>query len=372
MRDVGLWQYQALTALIAVACGCATGAPERPEREERPIPELIGTDAGVDDEASGPEGRDPGARDAAASDVDLDVDDPADAASEPEPADADDAREQRAASAGSGAPSMGGATQSDEDEACVAAQLLWSEGFESGDYGNWSSQSYGAESDDDCLDSAISTETAVSGTQSQRSEIRCAYEGGGAHRGYGTLQFDGDELAAELTTEGVGTDAPDGLVNTIWIRLDSDTVFEDGTWLSLLTVEGDCTGEDESDQLLGLGIEDATGRLAIAHYDFGEGGTRTLAADAPALPRRQWVRITTYVNYHAGVMHVWQDGAPVQRATFSRPLQTICKWRWGLYASADNDAIVLFEDDNEIWKLNEPWTDFELEPYLGHALAVCE
>jgi len=33
---------------------------------------------------------------------------------------------------------------------------------------------------------------------------------------------------------------------------------------------------------------------------------------------------------------------------------------------------VLFEDDNSIWKLDEPWTDFDTEPYFGNTVAVCQ
>ena len=71
-------------------------------------------------------------------------------------------------------------------------------------------------------------------------------------------------------------------------------------------------------------------------------------------------------------MHVWQNGQSQQHVTFSRPIRTICHWHWGLYASGDNDDVVLFEDDKSIWKLNEPWTDWNREPYFGQDVAVCD
>jgi hypothetical protein len=253
---------------------------------------------------------------------------------------------------------------------CFDAELLWSDDFESGDYRNWGSQTYGASWGDGCQNNAITTETAVSGTRAQRSEITCAYTADTVHRGYGGVQFSGDQPVPAFTNQGAGVDAPNGLVNTFWIRLDTDTVFESGKWVSFFTVNGDCTWTDGNDRVLGFGIEDASGRLAAAHYQAGS-GSRTFEPNAPALPRREWVRVTVYVNYHSGVMHIWQNGQSHQHVTFTRPYRTICHWHWGLYASADNDDVVLFEDDNSIWKLGEPWTDFGVEPYFGEDVTVC-
>jgi len=148
-------------------------------------------------------------------------------------------------------------------------------------------------------------------------------------------------------------------------------VFENGRWLSLMTINADCGWDTTNDDVLGFGIEDSSGQLAAAHYQYGAGGSRTYAGAGP-LPRSQWVRITTYVNYYTGVMHVWQNGQSQQHVTFSRPLHTICHIHWGLYASGDNDDIVLFEDDKSLWKLNQPWTDWNEEPYFGQDVAVCD
>jgi len=69
--------------------------------------------------------------------------------------------------------------------------------------------------------------------------------------------------------------------------------------------------------------------------------------------------------------HVWQDGVEQSHVTFDRPASTICQWHWGSYASGDNDDITLYEDDNSIWKLQEAWTDFNVEPYFGESITVC-
>jgi hypothetical protein len=57
--------------------------------------------------------------------------------------------------------------------------------------------------------------------------------------------------------------------------------------------------------------------------------------------------------------------------TFVHPKQTICQWHWGAYASGDNDNLVLFEDDNSIWKLGEEWQDMSVEPYFGGLVRAC-
>ena len=88
-------------------------------------------------------------------------------------------------------------------------------------------------------------------------------------------------------------------------------------------------------------------------------------------PEIAGTRITVYVNYYSGVMHVWQDGVSQQHVTFHRDLHTICQWHWGLYASGNNDDIVLFEDDQSLWKLNQAWTNWDKEPYFDHGVAVC-
>lgn len=71
-------------------------------------------------------------------------------------------------------------------------------------------------------------------------------------------------------------------------------------------------------------------------------------------------------------IHVWQDGQKLLAATVSRPTSDVCQWHWGAYASGDNDDIVLYEDDISIWRLDAPWPDFGVEPWLGESVDVCD
>lgn len=251
---------------------------------------------------------------------------------------------------------------------CVAARLLWSEDWETGDYSRWTSQGYGDSWGNDCQSTALSTERAHSPTRAHRSQITCPYTAeGNVHRGYGGLQFDGDSVVPAYTNTGAGIDAPYGVVNTFHVWFESGTTFENGTWFSFWTINGTC---DWSENVLTLGLEDPSDRLAAAHYQW-DGGSRDFAADAPSLPRGAWARITIYANYHDETMYIWQDGRKVSDVTFTRASTRICQWHWGAYASGDNDDVVLFEDDNSIWKLDQPLPDFNTEPWLGQTTPVC-
>ncbi len=251
-------------------------------------------------------------------------------------------------------------------EECFEARLLWFEDFENGNYDRWTSKTYGADWGDDCDSNALSQEQAHGGSWSNRSEITCAV--GESHRGYGGLQFDGDEVVESYTNTGSGIEAPYGVVNTYWSWLETPYVFENGRWFSFWTVNNSC---DWTDTVITLGLENDTWRLTPAHI-VNTGGTVEFVPDAPAFPRGQWVRTTIYINYHEGRMHLWQDGAEVLDATFSRSDTDMCQWHWGAYASGDNDDVVLYEDDNYLWKLEEPWLDFSVEPWFDHTIPVCD
>jgi hypothetical protein len=266
-----------------------------------------------------------------------------------------------------GSPAAGGAAPGDGG-ACVRATLLWSEDFETGDYQRWTSNSYDDDWGNDCQSNGFSTEQAVSGTHSHKSTITCAYTAmGNVHRGYGGIQFSGDTPLPAHTNQGVGIDAPFGVVNTYWSYLQTNTVFQNGTWFSFWTVNDSC---DWTSDVMTLGLEDSSNQLAAAHYQVG-GGTRTYLNGPLGFPLGRWVRTTIYINYYDDVMHVWQDGVEQSHMTFVRNRNTICQWHWGAYASGDNDNVTLYEDDNSIWKLGEAWTDLGVEPYLGKSVAVC-
>ena len=244
---------------------------------------------------------------------------------------------------------------------------MWSEDFESRNYSAWTSEDYGNDwKDGFCHGNTFSSDHAVSGEYSHRSEITCPSEE--SHRGYGGVQFEGDSVLPEYTNIGTGTEAPYGVVNTFWSWLSVPYQFGSGKWLSLWTANNDCGWQD---RVITLGFENSSNVLTPGHI-LNSGGSVNFASSPPAFPNQVWVRTTVHINYHTGQMHVWQDGEKVLDATFSREDTDICQWHWGAYASGDNDDIVLYEDDLSIWKLNEPWEDFNDEPYFGVATPVCD
>jgi hypothetical protein len=267
---------------------------------------------------------------------------------------------------GSGGSGSGGSGGSGGSATCIQATQLWFDDFETNDYSRWTGQDYGNDwKDGFCHANGFSSDQAVSPTHSHRSEITCASDE--SHRGYGGLQFDGDSVLSGYTNQGTGIDAPNGVVNTFHSWLEAPYVFENGRWFSFWTTNNDCGWNDD---VITLGLEDSSNVLTPAHIK-STGGTVTFVNDPPGFPMGQWVRITIYMNYVTGVMAVWQDGQKLLDATFTRSDTDICQWHWGAYASPDNTDVVLYEDDNSIWKLDEPWTNFEVEPWLGESQAVC-
>lgn len=267
---------------------------------------------------------------------------------------------------GDSSTSAAGETSTGEPGECVQARLLWFEDFENGDYDRWTSNTYGADWGGPCDYNELSMDHAVSGGWSNRSEITCAIDE--SHRGYGGVQFDGDAVVEAYTNAGSGIDAPYGVVNTYWSWLEVPYAFENGRWFSFFTVNNSC---DWSDQVITLGLEDPSNRLTPAHI-LSTGGTVQFVEGAPGFPLGQWVRTTLYVNYHEGSMHLWQDGAKILEASFTRPDPDMCQWHWGMYASGDNTDVVLYEDDLSLWKLEEPWQDFSVEPWLGETVQACD
>lgn len=248
-------------------------------------------------------------------------------------------------------------TTPDAASRCESA-LLFTEDFESGSLAQWTTTSLSRTA---CQQTVLSSARAAEGSGALRSEITCAAgsdAGTMAHQHFGALQFSGDTLVPQVSNDGQGIDAPDGVAITFHAWVDDVEILGNGRWLSFLLLSGSCNWSDE---VFSLSIDDTSYRLALSHTDVG-GGSRSYAPNAPAVPSRQWVRVTAYVNYHEQVIQVWQDGEPVVRADFVRPGQTLCHIRVGAFASENNDALEVFLDEVQVWRLNEPVTDLSREP----------
>ena len=61
---------------------------------------------------------------------------------------------------------------------------------------------------------------------------------------------------------------------------------------------------------------------------------------------KKWVRIEVFIDAH-GVIHVFQDGAPVLHAVkaWGPAGPSICEAHWGLYAEGTTDFAHLLNDN---------------------------
>lgn len=250
---------------------------------------------------------------------------------------------------------------------CVRATDLWHEDFETGDYSRWTGGGYGNSWGDACQSNGFTTAHPHAGGRAHRSEIVCASNTDGIHRGYGGIQFSGSDVLPRYTNTGTGVVVPNGIVNTFWIWLEAGYSFGSGRWMSPFTVNPTC---GYTERVITLGIDQPDGIVRPAHY-WPE-GTLTMDPGATAMPRGQWVRITLFLNFNSGEMHAWQNGRSLWHVRgIVRATKTMCQFHWGLYASGDNTDVVIYEDDNRLWRLEQPWTDWSREPWLGATQSVC-
>lgn len=246
---------------------------------------------------------------------------------------------------------------------CLPGTAIWCEDFQLSNYSRWTG---GYEPGSACESMNFATDLFVgppgSGGKSHRSRVTCST--GDSHRGYGGLRFQGNSMVPSFSTPSTGgISAPNGVVVTFWSRVEAPYTFDPNRWLSLMTITHDCSNNWAS--VLCLNLDDSSMRLKPVHVS-----SVTYAPGAPAFPRNQWNRITVYVNYYTGSMHVWQNGTKVVSATFSRPGSTMCQWHWGLYASGPNNNVTLHEDNISIVRLDAPLTNFTAEPTFPGSLCV--
>lgn len=245
-------------------------------------------------------------------------------------------------------------------QGCLSATSLWCENFELNNYSRWSG-TYSAPTS--CESTGFTSEHPRAGSKAHKSRVLCATAS--SHRGYAGLRFQGDVvLPSQSIPSTGGIDAPNGVVVTLWSWVDSSYTFDSNRWLSLLTCTNDCSNNWNG--VITLNLDDSSMRLKPVHVS-----SVAYAPNAPAFPRGQWNRITVYLNYYAGSMHVWQNGAKVCSATFSRPSNRMCQWHFGLYASGPNSDITLYEDDYSIVRLNQPMVNFTAEPRFPALFSPC-
>jgi hypothetical protein len=255
---------------------------------------------------------------------------------------------------------MCGATSCTPAQGCLHATSLWCENFELGNYSRWTG---GYDSPSACETNGFVTNPFHSGGHSLQSRVLCAMPD--SHRGYGGLRFQGNLVLPSFTVPSTGgIDAPNGVVVTMWRRIDSSYTFDTNRWVSLLTCTPDCS--NSWNNVITLNIDDSSMRLKPVHVS-----SVSYASGAPAFPRGQWNRVTVYLNFYAAQMHVWQNGAKVCSATFSPAGSRMCQWHFGLYASGPNSDVTMYEDDYSMLRLDEPMVNFTAEPRFPTVISPC-
>ena len=186
----------------------------------------------------------------------------------------------------------------------------------------------------------INNEEAVSGTHAFKGEVTCTMEDG--HRAYPTLQ----------------RQVQSPLVNTWWVWLDSNFA---GNWISMSTVDSNCNWGSTLTTAVGSSRYWTPFHLPV----FGQGVYNDLSNNL--FPTKEWVRLTIYVKFTGGqngYMHGWMNGEEMFSGAVTRSQTSGCQWHWGLYASPDNNDVLMYEDDIRIYSLDDDWPDFSVEPYF--------
>lgn len=243
--------------------------------------------------------------------------------------------------------------------AAPKATLVWESSYENGfPGGEWQPYNNGSWSPNGTMPAGRvsawtiipsgSGEPVFDGTHASRgwivgpaSEVHRAYPG--IHSG------DASNIEEPIETPAVNS-------YMVWLDADFDSM-NDQEWISIGTWANNTAWVVHTLSVRG-------GKLRVAHLDPFD-GEYIGPLPRPDFPLRRWVRITVYVDYNGntGFTQVWQDGVPMIRGNFTKAYGTqLLRAHWGLYASANVSDALLYNDDNKIWSLDAPLTDFVKEP----------
>ena len=236
--------------------------------------------------------------------------------------------------------------------AAPTATPFWRSGFEAGFPGEWLD-----------YDNGSFTATGVPNggfneawTIVDRAQLPDVFAGEHAYKGW--------LLAAQVDSHRaypvLHTDVPSPLCNSFMVWLDVDygqlTVDE---WVHFAT-----WGNNPDWNVHTMSVRDR--KLEMAHLTWSYLGP----TPQPDFPLRQWVRFTAYLDYAgaAGYVRVWQDGVPVLEGTYTTVAGTsLQRAHWGLYSSGTITQAVQYNDEIQLWTLDGPWTDLDVEPPSPYA-----
>jgi hypothetical protein len=242
----------------------------------------------------------------------------------------------------------------------IAGVFRWGSGFENGVPGEWLNYITRYFADGNItgaqgwtLATASGSQPVFAGNYAFKASV-LGYFGGG----------DGTRRAYPV----INSNIPTPLINTFMVYLDVNyNVMGSGDWISIATYSSHPDQINWPD-IHGLSIVNR--RLEMAHMESpGFSGQYVGPSPQPEFPTRRWVRMTTYIHYESsgrGRVDVWQDGVRVytgiQQSTSNNTTLTV--GHWGLYTNDATWQATLYNDNVNIWSLNQPLTDFTREPVV--------
>jgi hypothetical protein len=153
-------------------------------------------------------------------------------------------------------------------------------------------------------------------------------------------------------------EVPSPIVNSWYVWLDVDPKnFNRRTWVHFATWCNSIYGPG----LHTMAVRGPKLELEMAHCRWKWVGPDSMRT----FPLRRWVRFTYYAHFRPagdGRVWVWMDGTLIFEARVRHSDQNFQRVHWGLYASGDVDNGVQYNDDIQLWRLAEPWTDRDVEP----------
>lgn len=242
----------------------------------------------------------------------------------------------------------------DAGEPTLDCTLAWSSGFESSFPGEWLDYDNGSWSPDGTLPSGrVSAWTIIDSADGP------VFAGDHSYRGWITGAAGESHRAYPV----VHTDIPTPVVNTFMVYLEADyDSMGSSEWIHFGT-----WGNGHPDQwaLHTMSVRDR--HLEFAHVDpFA--GEYIGPTPRPDFPLGRWVRLTVYMHYRDGngEVWVWEDGEAMLRADIpdlsAHPGRNLQRAHWGMYASAETNQGVQYNDEIRVWTLPAPLTDMTAEP----------
>lgn len=225
------------------------------------------------------------------------------------------------------------------------AKPAWYSGFEGGFPGEWLSWDDGSFSASGTVNAGFAEAWAIV------SEAEIVYAGKRVYKGWPVRPKSDSHRAYPV----IHVDIPTPLVNSFMVYLDVDYAsMSNKDWVHLAT-----WGNNPNWAVHTLSVR--AGKLEMAHIAWRHIGP----GEEQEFPLRRWVRLTAYIHYNGGngSVRLWQDGVPVLEGTYSAVAgRNLMRAHWGWYSSGSLAKGVQYNDEIQIWTLDEPLRDLASEP----------